>query len=317
MSDNASQGRHIVVAVDGTKQNARGIELKETTNVFRATRCIENSNSSTGGILYIPGLGVEGNAYENLKGLFWGSGIDRQICRGYEKICREYRSSEDTLILIGYSRGAFAIRCLVDLITKFGVLVDTWKAGKLGNEVPDHIRRESVNRGNIICILWDTVGAVGDKLLRLIDSGTEGGGFNYHALSLHERRKKFLPTVMRFRQPVLLKDSEQCWFVGYHGDVGGGRKKNALANLALAWALGKLRQHLEPNWAPLEGIENEPGDVWKIERRTGRGTGKRYATPRTFALGSRTLDIVWAGLVHSGRSRRDTSGKERLDPVVR
>lgn len=108
------------------------------------------------------------------------------------------------------------------------------------------------------CGLWDTVGSVGfagisgfgykgPRSMAPDNTIIKGVDFVFHALSLHERRFSFRPVMMSTLQYEGQPGQtlEQCWFSGYHGDIGGGRKDEALAHLALAWMMAKLERFVE------------------------------------------------------------------------
>lgn len=101
-----------------------------------------------------------------------------------------------------------------------------------------------------VCALWDTVSSIGFPIPSVFGWGipTELGFVNsnlpegvdhaFQAISLFERRFHFPPIVLRQPQerPVNCR-LQQCWFSGYHGDIGGGNEKEALAHFALAWMI--------------------------------------------------------------------------------
>ena len=111
-----------------------------------------------------------------------------------------------------------------------------------------------------MCV-WDTVGALGIPSLGwLARAGlapprkqeyafydTRLGANVEHAfqaLALDERRAPFTPAVWE-RPAGCMTDLRQCWFPGTHGDVGGGHEDEELANVTLAWMMGKLEGMLE------------------------------------------------------------------------
>lgn len=74
----------------------------------------------------------------------------------------------------------------------------------------------------------------------------------YHAMSIHEQRKWFEPTLMQLSS--LEGDHgeqrlEQVWFPGMHGDVGGHRKKcrsspnNLISFHTLYWMMSKAAEN--------------------------------------------------------------------------
>ncbi|KAJ0115533.1 hypothetical protein J7T55_010355 [Diaporthe amygdali] len=175
----------------------------------------------------------------------------------YHFLCVNYATG-DEIILIGFSRGAFTVRYLIKLVQELGLLAGLelgdlheifgrwWKTASVRgnvslNQEGDHPR----NRPQIpikACGLWDTVNSVWSTDLQTEIMGVE---HVFHALSLHEHRYDF--QVVMASVPDGEQHLEQCWFSGYHGDVGGGREDDALAHLALAWMMGKLDRLIDFN----------------------------------------------------------------------
>jgi hypothetical protein len=268
-----------------------------------------------------------------------------KIIEAYSFVCHNYRSPNDKIILIGYSRGAFVMRCVADLIQKAGLLTKKglyrlpivfkeWLAGHesplLSRWIPDPqptmvhrnwfypiIRRptppgrreapleptpeadrtilqalkeeDSLVEGVQVTALalWDTVSSIATPLparagqptstsLTFVGSDLRGVNYAFQALALHESRWNFPPIVLRRSRNVHLETAEvhleQCWFAGYHADVGGSKKDNALGHLALAWIFGKLRDNdlLDFDeslfWMPRSNVSS-----FKIDTSTNRG----------------------------------------------
>ena len=112
--------------------------------------------------------------------------------------------------------------------------------------------------------VWDTVGAVAtnDAFHALtggnhsfLDVNLRQSQKNvFHALAIDENRKVFDATLLTqyvpgsdltvpFKSPRELCSVEQRWFVGSHGNVGGGSYDDLLAQLPLRWLMGKAEQH--------------------------------------------------------------------------
>ena len=112
--------------------------------------------------------------------------------------------------------------------------------------------------------VWDTVGAVAtDNAFHLLTGGdhsfldvnlrkTEQNVF--HALAVDENRKVFDATLFSqyvpgtdpsvpFVSPRPLESVEQRWFVGSHGNVGGGSYDDLLSQLPLRWLMSKAEKH--------------------------------------------------------------------------
>jgi hypothetical protein len=70
----------------------------------------------------------------------------------------------------------------------------------------------------------------------------------YHAISIHDQRAWFSPTLMHFSEvaPDHQQLLEQVWFPGMHGDVGGqevGTYNNLLSCHSLHWMMDRARKN--------------------------------------------------------------------------
>lgn len=70
----------------------------------------------------------------------------------------------------------------------------------------------------------------------------------YHAISIHDQRAWFSPTLMHFSEvaPDHHQSLEQVWFPGMHGDVGGqevGTYNNLLSCHSLHWMMNRARKN--------------------------------------------------------------------------
>lgn len=64
----------------------------------------------------------------------------------------------------------------------------------------------------------------------------------YHALSIDENRKAFLPTLWR-TPPTPSQTLKQVWFIGIHSNVGGGYADAGLSDNALHWMIEQAKAH--------------------------------------------------------------------------
>jgi uncharacterized protein (DUF2235 family) len=105
--------------------------------------------------------------------------------------------------------------------------------------------------------VWDTVGSLGLPVgsmkakihkYRFLDTHLRLDNENaFHALALDEHRKNFEPTfwtkTVKTGAPSTadraIDKVEQRWFVGAHGNVGGGYASDPLAQLPLKWLMDK------------------------------------------------------------------------------
>lgn len=262
----------IIICCDGTGNSEYlGIERSPQTNVSRISRYITPHRAASGGrqlVHYLPGIGTaaDNSASSNLWNKMIGEGLDRAIQEAYSFLCHNFdQGAGDEIILIGFSRGAFAVRCIVDLIQQAGLLtkaglfqlLDIYARWKENQTLPalaaDHQRRGVRIK---VCAVWDTVSSMGFQWPGWLRYSNPPGSPNFvhselsecidnafQALSLHEQRYHFYPIVWQFspRSHRL----EQCWFMGYHSDIGGGNETESLAHFALAWMISKLLEFVD------------------------------------------------------------------------
>jgi uncharacterized protein (DUF2235 family) len=136
-------------------------------------------------------------------------------------------------------------------------LADTHRLGDVANRVFAGLRDvtgtalrddDLVHDVSIASVaVWDTVGPLGipeyvgrDRVdvLRFADrSLSPKVAHGFHAMAIDELRRDFPVTRWLPREGV-----EEVWFVGAHGDVGGGYEpeESALADVALGWTMQKL-----------------------------------------------------------------------------
>ncbi|KAK7912248.1 hypothetical protein PG985_014729 [Apiospora marii] len=278
-----------IIACDGTAcSEYLGNDKSPLTNVSRITRAIKSRDERSGQecrqiAVYLPGIGTdEGNLF-NRSNQAIGQGLNSLILKGYTFLSDNWEEG-DEIILIGYSRGAFAMRCLADFVIHRGIMPQQnlhtlpnnfkeWIEG--GSDCGDVRPRSGIKIK--VCALWDTVASMGSPLAPENQLGRfsfahsdllEDIEYAFQALSLHERRRHFRPIVWRYLNPVgneYSKNLEQCWFAGYHNDVGGNGEKGVLAHFALAWLIAKLEPYVAISHETLwDGLL--PINAWKRSR---------------------------------------------------
>ena len=213
--------------------------------------------------------GVQWTRWREILHVVEGRGINRQILRAYGFLASRYRPG-DRIFLIGYSRGAYAVRSLAGVIDRVGLVKpkyatvrhirDAYRHYQSDPNAPiarafttrfcyDHVPIEMVGA-------WDTVKALGLRLPFSGARGPTGHDFHshrlsntvkngFHALAYDEARATYAPVLWDSRDDwhgVL----EQVWFRGTHGDIGGhlgGRlKARPLSNIPLVWLLERAEQ---------------------------------------------------------------------------
>jgi uncharacterized protein (DUF2235 family) len=215
-------------------------------------------------------------------GGFWdvltGRGINRQIRRAYGYLASRYQLG-DRIILMGYSRGAYAVRSLAGVIDRVGLLRPNDANVRNIRTAYRHYQRDShgpyaVMFRHRFCHpkveiemlgVWDTVKALGLRLpilWRLTENRHDFHSHHlglsvrhgFHALAYDETRLVYQP-ILWDCPPNWPAQVEQLWFRGTHGDVGGQLgdcdAARPLANIPLVWMLAKLETcgvHLPDGW---------------------------------------------------------------------
>ena len=280
--------KNIVILSDGTSQT---LDQDEPTNVAKMFKYIQKDPTKQVAS-YDPGLGT---GLFGFFGKAFGIGISRNIQESYKFLVKQYEMG-DQIYLFGYSRGAYTVRSLSGFTNMFGILAEPQddlieeayniyqKGVNPRTEIDRTLqerrenaeafrKRHAASPCKITFIgVWDTVGALGfpyrpvgvllDQLPLFrytfhdttISSNVRSG---YHALSIDDERRTFLPTLwdeMTERELQQKPHVEQAWFVGSHGDVGGGNEKPgrpSLSDISLEWMINRAKDHgllLEPDY---------------------------------------------------------------------
>jgi uncharacterized protein (DUF2235 family) len=130
--------KNIVVFSDGTGQDGGVRPEQRMSNVYKLYRASHNHPDSAiepneQVSFYDPGLGTDigstaltapVRSVQKLLGSVIGQGITRNIADCYEFITNHYRPG-DRIFLIGFSRGAYTVRCVANLLMLCGVPTKT------------------------------------------------------------------------------------------------------------------------------------------------------------------------------------------------
>lgn len=208
--------------------------------------------------------GVQGNGWQRWTRAALGIGVNDAILEGYSTLASRYRPG-DRIFLLGYSRGAYAVRSLAGLICKVGLLrhdeaterriqrAFRYYRGNRISKAADAFREAHCHPDTPIAFLgcWDTVKALGlpyPVLSRVFPMATEFHDHElgpsveaaFHALALDEDRNAYAPILWE-KAEDWHGTLEQAWFAGAHGDIGGERNCDdapiPLNNLSFVWML--------------------------------------------------------------------------------
>ena len=256
--------KKIVVCCDGTS-NEYGADNTNVVGVFEAMVRDEHQIG-----FYDPGVGTFdplgrfiGKRVGKLLGDAFGWGLQQNIEDAYEYLMNRYEP-EDELYLFGFSRGAFTVRSLAGMLHKCGLLQ---KGSK--NLIPYASAMYNARNNDVIATgfkntfcqpckpffigVWDTVASLGYFFGRRFFDATlhRDTRYGYHAISIDEQRKKFLPSIWDEEMVVAGQTVEQVWFPGVHCDVGGSYPEGGLSDGALVWLLRHAESaglRLKPGW---------------------------------------------------------------------
>ncbi|KPA20902.1 hypothetical protein shim_28180 [Shimia sp. SK013] len=250
-----------VLILDGTMSSLRA---GEETNAGLTYRLLQEMRPDVS--LYYE-AGVQWPGWRQTLDVMMGRGINRQIRRAYGYLASRYRPG-DRIFLMGYSRGAFAVRSLAGVIDRVGLLRAecaternirtayrhyelTPDSDVVGTFAEAHCHEDVAVE---MIGVWDTVKALGARLPLLWRLTEKRHAFHNHhlspvvrhgfqALALDETRSVFAPEM--WECPDMWDGRvEQVWFRGAHGDVGGQLHGFAaarpLGNISLVWMLERL-----------------------------------------------------------------------------
>ncbi len=252
-----------VILLDGTNSTLR---LGEETNIGLIYQMLASHGQAS--IYYEAGLQWED--VNSTLDVAIGRGINRQIARAYGYLAARYKPG-DRIFLLGFSRGAFAVRSLAGLIDRVGLLQSQHATEREIRQIyrlyrcdpdgqaADHYRTNKCYEDVPIEMVgvFDTVKALGVRLPILWRFSQPAHEFHdlklgrsvrngFHALAMDETRLAFNPVLWDTRNVENMSDEphiEQVWFKGCHGDVGGPprslEESRGLINIPLVWMLEK------------------------------------------------------------------------------
>ncbi|WP_227269749.1 DUF2235 domain-containing protein [Roseobacter weihaiensis] len=288
-----------VVILDGTMSS---LDPGCETNAGQMYRLCREMGTQLS-IYYEPGL--QWNDWRSARDVMLGRGINRQIRRAYGYLASRYRPG-DRIFLIGYSRGAYAVRSLAGVIDRMGLLRAQRATERNIRDVYRHYECNPESEAaqafsHAKCLhdveiemigVWDTVKALGLNMPVLWRLSEKSHAFHnhelshnvkagFHALALDETRVAYKP-IMWSSPEGYTGRVEQVWFPGTHGDIGGQLggydAARPLANIPLVWMLE--RAWLAGLPLPEDWSGRFPRDVTAPMLGTFRGKGKWFITRR-------------------------------------
>lgn len=244
--------------------------------------------------------GQQWNSWRTVPELMMGQGLSMRITQAYAWLAEGYRPG-DQIFLMGYSRGAFAIRSLAGMISRLGLLRPeyatdryvrlAWRYysdGTTDEKLEIFRRRRSQSNVPIRMVgCFDTVMALGIRLpllwmlteprFRFHDTHLRDDvEYGFQALALNENRAAFAPIL--WDNSSTAGHVEQMWFQGAHADIGGQLSglefARPLANIPLVWMLDRAESVGLP--LPEDWRRNFTCDVSAPSIGTWRNWGKAF-----------------------------------------
>ena len=295
-----------VIILDGTMSSLEpGLE----TNAGLTFKLLREAGRSANLTVYYE-AGVQWRDWSSTWSVITGKGINRQIQRAYGVLANRFRPG-DKIILIGYSRGAYAARSLAGVIDLIGLVRHDEASERVIRQAYRHYRtggrsvyaakfRELYTHPEVVVNavgVWDTVKALGLRLPILWRWTPPAQTFHsqalgdhvlngFHALAIDERREAYAPVLWR-KPPGWNGVMQQVWFRGTHGDVGGQlggfTPARPLANIALVWMLEQLAACDLP--LPDDWQMGFPCDPAAPSVGSWRGWGKLFLSRRRRVIG--------------------------------
>lgn len=317
--------KNIVVCCDGTGQE---LDVRRT-NVVRLYDVLDRSDPEQQVDYYHPGIGTMPatgaltsvtRTVTRWAGLLAGYGLLDIVAKAYGFIVDHYRPG-DKIYLVGFSRGALAVRLVGGLLCRFGVLRPGAKDlirfalelyGQHYTHIADPSQRLQVrtlhqefrtlfSTPGDVCIrflgLWDTVKAFGVFRPKSFPHLRHNDAVEIvcHALALDESRRSFMFTswggLRGFRERGPREDQvvKEVWFAGGHSDIGGGcsEDQSGLSWHSFRWMVGEAAAAgLRLNHERLAAVLDEAGE-------RGEEFEKSYCKIHdSRAFGWRLLDLL-------------------------
>jgi len=323
-----------VIILDGTLSS---LEPGDETNAGLTYKLLNEATGASLSLYYEPG--VQWPDWKRTGDVMLGRGINRQIKRAYGYLASRYRPG-DRIFLLGFSRGAYAVRSLAGVIDRVGLLTADNATERHVRTAYRHYRdeaegpaaqaftREMCHAESPIEMVgvWDTVKALDFCWPLIWRVMTPRNAFHshalgphirhgYHALALDETRRVYTP-VMWTTGPGTLGPAgrvEQVWFRGTHGDVGGQldgfHAARPLSNIPLIWMLDRAEGHglpLPEGWRARYPTDPDAPSIGKW-----RGWGKIFLIRGAREVGADASERLHESV--QGGADRDMPGAQ---PVV-
>ncbi|MEJ2317618.1 MAG: DUF2235 domain-containing protein [Gammaproteobacteria bacterium] len=317
--------RNLVLLSDGTgKRGGVGYE----TNIWRLYKALVVDDERQL-VYYDDGVGSEKSRMSKILGGITAIGMDLNIQQLYGFLVRQWKPG-DRIYLFGFSRGAFSVRLLSDMILRCGIidlqrvrsekaldqLVKTAYSACLKSFYrPGYAHRFRQAHASpaepIIQFIgvWDTVGAIGlpfrearIAMHNMMEYGYRGHGLDSRVINarqvfaIDDCRQTFHPVVWDEHFEPSPGRIRQLWFAGVHANVGGGYPKNQLSRVSLEWMIGEIRAtDATTTILPKQMLLLDDTEIANIAREKdayGRLYNSRAGLASAYRLRPRNIDAI-------------------------
>ncbi|OHE92277.1 hypothetical protein CORC01_12446 [Colletotrichum orchidophilum] len=244
------------------------------SNIFRIYASVKPGtviddcgNEITQVVQYFSGIGVDKRPLNKWNDGVTGEGCEDQIKDVFTYCCKEIQSKDDEIWLFGFSRGAYVVRVVAALLTRFTLKEapdnkdkSKWNLiTRLGGRKRNKKGHGATNGQEFRFGLENTREPPKIKFLGLFDTvkqvlvgdqfdGTDVSFVQHvrHALALNEERRAFPLLHIETKEEDMDEGDNrgshlEAWFVGAHADVGGGAVHDGLSLYPLQWMLIESR----------------------------------------------------------------------------
>jgi uncharacterized protein (DUF2235 family) len=279
-----NHSRTVVICLDGTGDRFDA----DNSNVVHFVSCLKKHKPAQQVTYYQSGIGTYGkggikNGIGAALDMAVGSGLGVHIKDAYKFLMQNYREG-DRICLLGFSRGAYTIRCLAGMLHKVGLLpasngaqvnfaFDFYKDDTPeGWRMSAQFKKTFCTNVNVYFVgLWDCVVSVGFFPRKLPFSKTPTNSIHYfrHAMALDEHRSKFKVCQWQHQDPNLTRRATTDHTFG--AQISRGFKRTGIL---------KLTGNSKPKTVPLDEDPHPNGHIEKANGVTGTSVLSRVGTTK-------------------------------------
>ncbi|KAI8631589.1 hypothetical protein F5Y19DRAFT_424232 [Xylariaceae sp. FL1651] len=287
--------RTIIICLDGTGDQFDN----DNSNIVHFVSCLKKHSPDQQVTYYQSGIGTYDkgglkNGIGAAMDMAVGSGLGIHVKDAYKFLMQNYREG-DKICLLGFSRGAYTVRCLAGMIHKVGLLpasngsqinfaYDFYKDDSdNGSYLAEEFKKTFCTEVNVYFLgLFDCVASVGffPRKLPFSKSATNTVHYFRHAMALDEHRAKFKVCHWENEQPDSTPELKRRLTVDF----------SPAARLRRGLGLDRFKQRKPSGSMPPNGASNhssddyDSDDVWDSKFKAQEKANRQYQDFTTDAL---------------------------------